>query len=74
MERTLNVDGARGRPQMHPGRGLSLTEMLVVLSIMVILMAVLIPALGAFTHTTRVIAAGCRYAREVYSARRALRP
>src|SRR5690242_8592241 len=38
-------------------RGVSLTEMLVVLAIMVILMAILVPALGAFTHTSRVIGA-----------------
>src|SRR4051794_25654 len=50
-------------------RGLSLTEMLVVLSIMVILMAVLIPALGAFTHTSRVISAADTLAKVFREAR-----
>src|SRR5437868_3544921 len=49
--------------------GLSLTEMLVVLAIMVILMAILVPALGAFTHTSRVIGAADTMAKVLREAR-----
>ena len=38
-------------------RGVTLTELLVVISIFVILMAIFVPALGTFAHTSRVIAA-----------------
>src|SRR5262249_6059677 len=64
-------EGEMKQATMHGSsrRGLSLTEMLVVLSIMIILMAVLIPALGAFTHTTRVIAAADTLAKVFREAR-----
>jgi prepilin-type N-terminal cleavage/methylation domain-containing protein len=38
-------------------RGVTLTELLVVLSILVILLAILVPALSGFLHTSRVVAA-----------------
>src|SRR5471032_638735 len=66
MERTLNLPQSRVQQK---SRGLSLTEMLVVLSIMLILIAVLIPALGAFTHTTRVMVAADTLAKVFREAR-----
>jgi type II secretory pathway pseudopilin PulG len=40
----------------HLARAVTLTELLVVLSIMVVLLGILAPALGTFSHTSRVIA------------------
>jgi Tfp pilus assembly protein FimT len=50
-------------------RGVTLTELLVVISIMIILMAILVPALGAFTHTSRVVAAADSVATPLRQAR-----
>lgn len=55
--------------QRHRTEGISLTEMLVVLAIVVILMTILVPALSAFAHTSRVIGAADTIAKVFREAR-----
>ena len=50
-------------------KGITLTELLVVLSIMIVLLAIMVPALGAFQHTSRVIAASDTLAQVFREAR-----
>ncbi|MCZ7647647.1 MAG: prepilin-type N-terminal cleavage/methylation domain-containing protein [Planctomycetota bacterium] len=62
------------RGEVAPGadrrrEGVTLTELLVVISIMIILMAIMASALGAFTHTSRVDAAADTVATALREAR-----
>ena len=59
----------RGRNERRGHRGITLTEMLVVLSILFILMAIFIPAFGVFSHTSRVHAAADTLATALRQAR-----